>query len=331
VGGPSEGGEQASASSAPATVRQGFPPAGIKIVRKLPRTSAEVQAIHEQVEGDACETIPAGEPVDLSGFRPYLTPSDRLLGGEKPPLMTRMHAFSVGIDFLEKDRRDLPFLSGGEILKFFHGSYVMLQIRVQRDPRTQSLYLHHRPLGGMTSFTGPRVAANLTTGVAASLANYRSLGLLLKPEVTPSCENLRTLVVLHKSEVLPLAAESVDDIEHHYEFVFVRAVSEGQGDSERLALHSFVTSGDRTELHYLRPSRTPAGPDTCSVRTMICFTEYSHAGLRPKSSATRTRLFNDQASYSMADLNAFARQQEWTGDALDNLTETLDAIIAGDL
>jgi hypothetical protein len=60
---------------------------------------------------------------------------------------------------------------------------------------------------------------------------------------------------------------------------------------------------------------------------MLHFTEYADHGLRPVASVSRGSIFNDQAKYSMDSLNRYAQSQGWAGGALDNLTQTLDALI----
>ncbi|MFV1966242.1 MAG: hypothetical protein ACC628_12530 [Pirellulaceae bacterium] len=305
-------------------------PGGIKVIYRLPRTDSEIQAAHERDVDDVCETIPPGEPIERRGFLADPTsPERRELGGTTSVLSSRQHLLSVGIDFLDEDRRDLPLLSGGEILRFFHGRYVMLQVRVRKSADSQMLYLHHRPLGGMTTFEEPHIAEAVTSGVEASFRNYRSLGLVLKPGDVVGPENLRTLAIVHKSERLALSAARVDDLTYRYEYVFVRAHDKSESGSQRLAVHAFVTSENRTQLHYLQFANAPTQPGNCSVTTMICFTEYMQLGLRPKTSATRSMVYYDRATYEMTRLDQYARRQGWSGDALDNLSDILDAIIAG--
>jgi hypothetical protein len=326
-----EGSEAGSGSPKPRYIPDDVFPGGIKVVYSLPRTDAEIQAAHLACAADACETIPPGELIERRGFFPYLTIAERdSLRGTASVVSSRQHLFSVGIDFLDEDRRDLPLLSGGEIVKFFHGRYVMLQARVRKTVGDDALFLHHRPLGGMTQFVGSRVAEMVTTGVEQSFRHYRALGLVLKPGDALVPENLRTLAIIHKSERLARTAASAGDLTYRYEYVFVRAQDQGS-DPPHLDLHTFITSGHRRQLHYIQLATSPTTPNNCSVTTMIRFTEYMQFGLRPKASATRRMVYQDRSTFAMAQLDQFARQQGWSGNALDNLSATLDAIIAGEV
>ena len=78
-----------------------------------------------------------------------------------------------------------------------------------------------------------------------------------------------------------------------------------------------------------RPGR-PTSAATCSIRGTIYITSYSR-GVIPDKSATRRLTMSSVHLFALADLDDYAEQQGWSGDALDNLTETLDAIIDGQL
>jgi hypothetical protein len=61
------------------------------------------------------------------------------------------------------------------------------------------------------------------------------------------------------------------------------------------------------------------------------FTEYSAAKQSPSAKALRKTIFNSQASFTLSQLDEYAASAGWEGDALDNLSATLDAIIDGKL
>lgn len=310
------------------SVRQVIVPR-IKTVHVLPATEYELGAAHDQARGEACEPIPGGEPREISSFAPYLTQRDyREFGdGNVPSLSTRQHLFSVGFDMLEFDRRQLPRVSGVFITRYLNVQYITLQARIQKDLVSEVLHLHHRPLAAVGSFRQRRLTQEPTETLARSLQNYRSLGLFLADGMPALPENLRTLVLLHKSE--KDAGAGLSQPAMKYEFVFVRALDEPEGAAGRLKCHTFATSDERTVLHFLQPGSDPSRPESCSVKTMLHFTEYADHGLRPVASISRGSIFNDQATYPMESLNLYAQSQGWKGGAIDNLTKTLDAIIDG--
>ena len=297
----------------------------VKTVRVLPVTNFELAAAHDQASGEACEPVPGGEAREITSFAPYLTQRDyrEFSDGRVTAVSSRQHIFSVGFDMLDSDRSRLPHMSGGAIARYLNGQFVTLQVRIQKDLISQALHLHHRPLAAVASFQQRRLTQDPTEALARSLRNYRSLGLFLADGMPATNENLRTLVLLHKSEREAVGGSS--ETTGKYEFVFVRALDDSV--SARLRCHTFATSDDRTVLHYLQSCEDPPRPDSCSIKTMLHFTEYADHGLRPVASVSRGSIFNDQAKYSMDSLNRYAQSQGWAGGAFDNLTKTLDALI----
>ncbi|MEO8495686.1 MAG: hypothetical protein ABI614_11490 [Planctomycetota bacterium] len=301
----------------------------IKTVQALPATDSELERAHELARGEACEPIPGGEAREITSFAPYLTQRDyREFGdGKVTALSSRQHIFSVGFDMLASDRNRLPRISGGLITRYLSDQFITLQVRVQKDLVSGVLHLHHRPLAATASFRQRRITQEPTETLARSLQNYRSLGLFLADEMPAIPENLRTLVLLHKSEREASGVGTQSTFK--YEFVFVRSLDAQDGSVAKLSCHTFATSDERTRLHYLQASEDPSRPESCSVKTMLYFTEYADHGLRPVASVSRGSIFNDQAAFSMESLNQHAQSEGWEGDALGNLTKTLDAIIGG--
>ncbi len=302
----------------------------VQTLSVLPVEDHRLASAHELARRNACEPIPAGEPVLLHSFRPYLTRRDtREYGENVPALSTRQPIFSVGMGMLPSDQRALPTLSARRILTYLRGNYITLQVRVQKEPISGELFLHHRSLAGVAQYRASKLTQQPTEGLGKTLQNYRSLGLFLPEGEEPTPQNLRTLVLLHKSERASDAG--VHRSSTKYEYVFIRARTKGSGREQSLELHTFATSDRRQKLHYLKLGSEPSRSDFCSFKTMVYFTDYSHAGLYPVESASRGTVFNDRAEYAMEELEAYAVQHAWTGGVLQNVTPLLDAIIDGEI
>ncbi len=96
-----------------------------------------------------------------------------------------------------------------------------------------------------------------------------------------------------------------------------------------MTLHSFATKDELTKICYMRPYEPPADATECDVTSTIYFTDYTYAGQYPTAQAARACRYNSRAVFTVAELNRYAASRSWPGDALDNLTELLDAIIDG--
>lgn len=295
----------------------------VKTISSLPEKEFELAAAHDQARKDACEALPVGDAVLVSGFQPYLTKRDyREYAEDVPALSTRRPIFTVGLDMYALDQRDLPALSGRKIVSYLDNHYICLQVRIQKEPVSEEMFLHHRPIACVAKFKGTRLTQEPTQGLTSSLNNYRSLGLFLPEDQRPTPSSLRTLVLLHRGE-------TKDDrgVEREkYEFVFIRARRD-RLDPELLELHTFATTDDRTVLHHLNLDERPNDTDDCSIKTMIQVTDYSHAGLYPSETTTRGSQFNDQAEYSLAALETYAEEKAWEGGPLENLNRLLDDLI----
>ena len=62
---------------------------------------------------------------------------------------------------------------------------------------------------------------------------------------------------------------------------------------------------------------------------MLAFTRFS--GLNPVESVTTGSEVDDRLEISMQRLDEYAQSQGWEGNAFQNLSATLDAIIRGDI
>jgi len=300
----------------------------VKTIPQLPTEDYQLQTAHRIARRHACEPIPANEPVVFRSFQPYLTRRDyRDHTVRVPALSRRQPIFSVGLDMIAADQRNLPTLSAGRILAYLRDHYITLQVRVQKEPLSGELFLHHRSLAGVAPYRSTGLTQLAPEGLGVSLKNYRSMGLFLPEGKKPIPRNLRTLVLLHKNKRV---AEGSDRRSvTHYEYVFVRAQAKGGRDRRTLDLHTFVTSNRRQQLHYLKPGIKPSHSGLCSFKSITHFTKYSKAGLYPMESGSRGTVFNDRGLYSMRQLEAFAVDQGWEGGVLQNVTQLLDAIIEG--
>jgi hypothetical protein len=302
-------------------------PPDVNVLRRLPRTERAISVAHEQALASAGSAIAVGDPVKLVGSRPFKTHAKSPLAGPASQrLVARRHILSVGIDVREPDARAVPGLSRGEVLKFLRGRYVTLQAGIRQDPVSGHRYLHPRPMGGIALYRGSPLVQELTDGVAASLHNYRGLGLFLNPNTPVEPRHLRTLVILHRSFHQSSAAGKDNELEPRFEYVFVRAHDDPNAEAG-LRLHTFATTQARSRLLQLPSCPDPRGLHECSLTSMIFFTEFTYAGFIPVANATRETIFRPTASFRLEQLDEYAQSQGWQGDAFDNLTATLDAII----
>lgn len=299
-------------------------PPEINTIRTLPRTDAELAAAFDRAEQDACELLPGGEPLEITSFTPYLTQRDRQSARLAPSL--RRSAFAIGLQLPAEEQQRLPLISRSRIAGYLQNHYVSVQARIQRDPRTGIRYLHHRPLSAAAKFSGARLTQEPEAAVAASVHDFRSLGLLVEGDGTPSLEDLRTLVLVHKHAVLRPSATGPASFQPNYEFAFIHASRADLEGSEPLTLDAFVTSGGRERLHHLR-SRAPTGPSSCGIRANVRLSEFTYGGTYPTRAIVRDVAIADRSSFSWKQLDAFANDQGWSGDAWDHLPEIFHAII----
>jgi len=254
-----------------------------------------METTHQLARRNACEPIPANEPVISQSFQPYLTQRDyREYAENVPALSMRQPIFSVGMDILASDQRDLPGLSARRILAYLRSNYITLQVRVQKEPLSGDLFLHHCSLAGVAQYRATGLTQPPTEGLGKTLQNYRSLGLFLPAGLEPTAKNLRTLVLLHKSnqaedagpnrsliyctsqnhlEVPAFSAAGTlpqgSGIGSKYEYVFILARPQRSRQEQSLVLHTFVTSDRRQKLHYLELGSKPLRNDLCSFKRTI--------------------------------------------------------------
>lgn len=313
----------------PATAIRPAAITGAKTIAALPLDERSVETMHDRSRTGKCEVLPPGEAVRVTSFQQYLTDRDtRGWDGEPTALSTRRPVLSVGLDMLPGDRSDLPALSRGEILKYLSSRYITIQARVQKDPVTGEIFLHHRPIAAMAPLPTGTLTESMSDELVETLQNYRGVGVFLPEGEEPIAANLRTMVLLNRSERLD-PGSAVPRL--RFEYLFVHGQPKSNRVDADLDLHAFATSDDRTVLHWLRDDKTPRRVDDCCLVSFIRFTDFSHGGFYPSESQTRYARIDARASFAVDDLTAYSKEQGWGEGAFDRLPALLDAILAGDV
>jgi len=299
----------------------------IKTISRLPETQGEIERLFARTGSDACEILPKGEPVEITGFVSSLTSRDRLSSKERSLPSGRRSLFSVGLQFESSDRAALPALSGAQIAKYIDEKFVAVQCRVRKDYLDRKLYYHHRPLALTTHFTGSKITDAFEPVVTQSVRDFHGIGLYVKDAGVLKAEKLRTMVMIFKNRML--RGGSTKPIEQ-FEFAFVRGRDGKTPDA--LQQHVFVTSNSRTQLNYLRPYAFPRSQNSVGILGRIAITKFDDTtGLYPVVCATRSFKLNSSKSIPMETVSAFCAQQKLTGGLANNLDTILDAIIDGKL
>ncbi len=302
---------------------------GMVVRHDLPTEQFDVEQLHRESQANKCDALPAESPINLTSFIPF-APDEHRAGVRRPGMLSsRRSILTIGMDMTRQDRRDLPTLSGGEILDFLASQYVVIQVRVLKDPATGEEFLDHRPLGAIVSFSQPAMSMAPQPALTHSLQQYRGVGLFVPDGESEVPENLRTLVLLNRTE--RATSSTGDETSPHYEYVFVRGRMSHQRPAGELQLYAFATTDDRTRLHLLHSRVSPRRPRDCTVTTFVRFTKYSYAGLLPEASVTRAARSAVKRSYSLSQLDDYSQHRGWGDSAFDRLTEMLDAIIEGDV
>lgn len=288
------------------------------VITKLPVGESELESAFSRGSRFRCKILEPGKPLVLSNFIAMpLPPSQQKNADKLPPLMRRMPALTVGMNIAPGDRNDLPTLSSRTILSYLDEHYVSIQAQVLKDPATRELYLHPKPVAATAAFRGATVSAKFDPAVLNSMENFRSLGLLVKPDTEPTPADLRTLVVLNRYEMASIGTNT----QPKYELAFIR-VFEEDGQPQ---LRAFVTSHDRTILHDLGSVGRPFASSGCDILASVFFTKYSHASLVPSESAVRKMQISGQ-QYSMAELEKYLNQNGVEGDIWANMLDVIDAL-----
>lgn len=299
-------------------------PPDVKLIRFLPRTDSECDQLHQKTRGMVCEQVEPGEPLEITSFMPSLGGFD---SSGLPVPASRRHAFTVGLTMQSRDRENLPTLSRGKIVEFLNDHYVSVQARVQRDLVDDTLYLNHRTMAVMALYRGLKVSQDFTALVTEAVRDFHGLGLFVNSRAKVTAEQCRTLVLLHKNKIVDPNRPGLRAAPS-YELVVIRAVP-SPTDRKQLVLHCCTTTEGRRQWHYIRPFELPNRPSECSILANVVFTDFKYANLYPVASLMRNVHVRSRVSVSQEDMDQWAKDNSLTGDALDNLTEAIDALIAG--
>ncbi len=299
----------------------------IKTITRLPESQGEIERVFARTGSDACELLPKGEPVEMTGFLSSLTSRDRLSSKERSLPSGRRSLFSVGLQFESADRAALPALSGAQIASYIDEKFVTVQCRVRKDYLDRKLYYHHRPLALTTHYTGSKITDAFEPVVSHSVRDFHGIGLFVKDDGVLKAEKLRTMVMIFKNRML--RGGSSKPIEQ-FEFAFVRGRDGKTPDS--LQQHVFVTSNSRTQLNYLRPYSFPRSQNSVGILGKVAITKYDDAtGLYPVVCATRSFRLNASRSIPIEAVNAYCVEKKLVGGMANNLDTVLDAVIDGKL
>jgi hypothetical protein len=299
----------------------------IKTISRLPETQGEIERLFARTGSDACEILPKGEPVEITGFISSLTTRDRLSSKERSLPSGRRSLFSVGLQFESSDRASLPALSGAQIASYIDEKFVAIQCRVRKDYLDRKLYYHHRPLALTTHYTGSKITDAFEPVVSHTVRDFHGIGLYVKDTGVLKAEKLRTMVMIFKNRML--RGGSTRPIEQ-FEFAFVRGRDGKTPDA--LQQHVFVTSNNRAQLNYLRPYAFPRSQNSVGILGRIAITKFDDTtGLYPVICATRSFKLNASKAIPIETVNAFCAREKLTGGLGNNLDTILDAVIDGKL
>ncbi len=291
----------------------------VKTIQLLPMTDAEVEFAHSRSRGETCELIAAGELMETRAFAMNLTDRDRRENVRRPP-SARHPLFTVGLSIDPLDQANLPKLSRSRILDYMEQHFVVLQARVRQDLLDRKLYFHHRPIAVTTQFAAQRLSVSFEPVIANSIQDFHSLGLFTSETRRLKPENLRTLVLLFKNNLLVGKRTRAQ-----YEYAFIHGIPDKTGKA--LEHHVFVTSESRQKLNYLSDYRPPRRQRDCGIHGSVVITDYDATGIFPKTSATKSYDLNISRTYPLQEINQFCESQNLLGGFPRNLDAILLAAI----
>lgn len=298
-----------------------------QLLRRVPRTQEELRLEFEKSKNSSIQ-VGVDEPMETLDFTGE-TSYDVTVGGKKESLkfaFSRLPVLSYGMEVLPQDQVNLPSVSKNRILTRVGGDYISMQMRVHRDLTSGAVYLYYKPFAAVGAYAGGN-SQEFAPLMEGSVRDVRGLGLFVKPGTPIDAEALRTFVACNKTVIVEEGHEDEENppTKPHYELQLVRL----RMDGDQPVLHTFVTNEYGQRIQYLKPYRTPTQRDECDLISVMYFTEYSAAKQSPSAKALRRTIFNAQSSYTLSQLDEHAASAGWEGDALDNLSATLDAIIDG--
>jgi len=312
-----------------------------RIVDRIPRTPQEVAEAHDKSDL-ICSMLPQGVPLVQAAFAqrdPYTIDVRR--GGQlvRENLLVdwgRWPVIDYGTLMTVEDRNELPFFTSGVILDVIDNTYISLQARVQRVGAQGEPYLSPVPVACAGEFGKLDTATEFAALQQAAVSNVHGLGLFLKPGQPRHPQSLRTLVISIKGTRLvpskdPKLIETVPTLELLFLRLRTVPLRPGQAPADGVRLFAFGTTEGLTKLVSFAPYATPGKPDDCTICSTIRITEYAIAGQLPSARAARSVRVRTAKEFTLPQLNAYTRQVGLAGEAWDNLTEILDAIIDGTL
>jgi hypothetical protein len=304
----------------------------IRYIKSLPKNMIELESAYRQRKMDSCEVIPAKEPLELKNWTNVLSKRDTKRAQINPLDLTRRTVISVGLKISESDKESLPLLSRSTIAEFLLENYLSLQARIIKEPKSGKWILHHRPLAAVAKFRSVPLAQEFVDPVGQTTGEIRGLG-ILRPSLEVVEAAPQTAVWLFRS-TWQKAGEPFDST--HFEYAFVHAIPQNVlYTHDQLALHTIVTSEQRTKFHYLRfrkeGKREPQSASETDLVGTVHFTEFANDGLHPKQTVTRAGQVRDDRSYSLGDIEAFLNEKGLTGGWEQHITAVLDAIVHNQL
>ncbi|HEX3870437.1 MAG TPA: hypothetical protein VHV77_08375, partial [Pirellulales bacterium] len=176
------------------------------VIRKLPRTDAELSEAHQTNEASACEPVPAGQPIEMPGFRHHVAYQVESVGSVGKPVRRRVEfeagrlpVLAAAAQMTLDDQSNLPLISGGKILECVNKFYIAVEVRVHRRGPDGVPHLFYRPFGVVAAYNDPSKTQDFVDLVRASVRDFRGIGLFLKPGEPATPETLRTLVIVNKN------------------------------------------------------------------------------------------------------------------------------------
>lgn len=291
-----------------------------KIIRILPKTTAEMERLHRDNSSNQCEPLTDGQSLETTSYATIQTARASLDKTPRPAM--RFSIISVGLIMDSSDQADLPMTSRKTILDYIEKHYVSIQVRMRRDLVTGKQYFHHRPLAATANFSGSKVTQPFDRLVSTAVRDFRSVGLFSKvAEEERKPEDLRTLVLMFRNTIVKSESRTASQ----FEYGFVRGRDGGKGD--RLATHVFVTSKDRSELVYLNGYRRPTRTENCSIRGSVVITEFDRTGIVPKESATRSYRLDALRHFPMENIEDYCTKNNLKGGFFANVDTVLDVLI----
>jgi hypothetical protein len=312
-----------------------------RILERIPATPQELGDAHDKSEL-GCIELPENAPLAQRNFNERVNYDLRKGRGVRPGPQNllfqagRWPVIDYGTGMTEGDRKALPFFTSSLILDVIDNTYVTIQARVHRLAPDGEPYLHYVPIAGVGEYGKLDGMTAFSALQQLAVSNVRGLGLFVKSGQPRNAQSLRTLVVSIKGNRL-VANNGSDEIKSvpTLELLLVRmrvdTVAPGASLADGVKLYAFGTTDGLTRLLCFKPYATPKNADDCTIRSTVCITEYSLAGQMPSARAAREVRVRSDRQFTIQALDAYAGRAGLPGNAFENMTEILDAIIDGKL